>query len=139
MARRVAKCGTLAGFNRHKRTLKEEPCQACKDAENALQRRLRVARPEKRYCACGREIRTGHDACSECRALEGRIPCRLCGKHTRAEFCSACISDPTEDRHMPTGWVRERPGGPLVGVRTAHNSDINCTAHDHCDARRQAA
>jgi hypothetical protein len=33
-----AKCGTPGGYYRHRRTLKEEPCQPCKDAHTADQR-----------------------------------------------------------------------------------------------------
>ena len=139
--RKVAVCGTKGGFNRHRRTLGEEPCAACREAENAARRRLRAAGPaEKRYCTgCGREVRTDHEKCADCRALEGRTPCRFCGKYTRNEFCSACISDPTEDRTMPTGWIRLRPGGPLIGDKQPHDSDTNCTTHDHCSNRRNEA
>jgi hypothetical protein len=141
MPKPIAKCGTKGGFNRHRRTLGEEPCAACREAENAARRRLRADGPApKKYCTeCQREVRTEHAKCAECRILEGRVPCRLCGKYTRNEFCSACISDPTEDRTMPTGWVRLRPGGPLIGDQAEHNHPTNCTVHDYCDNRLKDA
>lgn len=94
-----------------------------------------------RVCSCGKVMRSKHAKCADCRRRIPRSPCLSCGKPTRKGqlSCSACIADATADHDYPFGWVRERPGGPLVGVRTAHNSDTNCSAHDLCDRRMRDA
>lgn len=43
MPKAPAKCGTVAGYNRHKNS-KETPCQPCKDAMNKYNRERRAAK-----------------------------------------------------------------------------------------------
>lgn len=52
--RKVAECGTVGGYNRHRRTLKEDPCEACMEAANAAAR----ARYAKKRATAGQAVRS---------------------------------------------------------------------------------
>lgn len=142
----VAQCGTKSGFNRHKRTLQDEPCKECRAAENAARRTSRKAPPkQRRYCDCKREIRTATDAkCSVCRKAGQSTPCLTCEKpaYNGNEYCRLCRdnAEAETDRNLPKGWMRDsRRGGILTGSMVPHNDPFNCTVHDWCSNQQREA
>lgn len=137
MGSRPAVCGTKGGFNRHKRTLGEEPCDACREAENAARRKLRQNPVQHRFCGCGREIRkAGQEKCAVCRKPTDWRPCIHCGEPAYSGNRKCVICAEVDDTAV-CGWVRLRPGGVLVGSHDPHNDELNCTAHDWCDKQQR--
>ena len=70
-----ARCGTDAGYYRHRRTLKEQACPACCQAHaDATRLRAAARRQPARLCPCGSPIRTHHDKCFACRRIDRQAP-----------------------------------------------------------------
>lgn len=89
-----AKCGTDAGYYRHRRILKEDACDECKLAHRVAGKRPQYRRPDKPAankptCACGRVMLASSEVCG------------LCNKKRQRES----YYDPADDPKRPVGWV----------------------------------
>lgn len=97
MARRsVAECGTDAGYYRHRRRDKTEPCKACLTAHASATRRKEPL--PKKTCACGRGMRNDSVQCSACNAA---------AKRRAGKGGSYTYSEDEHDPKRPVAWVRQ--------------------------------
>ncbi|MFJ8146611.1 WhiB family transcriptional regulator [Streptomyces sp. NPDC096048] len=70
--RSVAECGTVSGYNKHRRE-ETEPCEACLRAKAEYRRRYRPAPTQRRIAACGtrsgyqKHLRDKTEICAPCR------------------------------------------------------------------------
>lgn len=94
MPRPVAKCGTDAGYYRHLRRTKTEPCEACKRAH--ADRWLEKKKDPFGRCPCGTPLRTRNTYCSRCRRKHEREAARAEAQQAYEE-----ANKPSPDR-----WVR---------------------------------
>lgn len=96
MGREPAKCGTDAGYFRHRRTNHEEPCDDCRTAHAAATRRSKDNPRPKKTCACGRPMR------------HSSVQCGRCKKSNKASLVS--YSDTEDDPKRPIAWRPNRRG-----------------------------
>lgn len=92
-----AKCGTDAGYYRHRRILKEDPCDECKEAHRVAGQRPQYRRPApdrpavtKPRCVCGRVMLPSSEVCC------------MCNKERKKRS----YYDPTDDPKRPVSWIR---------------------------------
>lgn len=79
--REPAKCGTVAGYQRHRKTLKEPACQPCKDAAAEYRRELEHRRGRSKprtYQPCGT------NAAHQRHLALGETPCEPCSEAHKA-------------------------------------------------------
>jgi len=94
VSRPVAKCGTDAGYYRHRRVMKEDPCPECKAAHSLKTRRPRRPKRVPKKCACGNNMHPARDMCAPCTR--------------RAEREATSYTDDEHDPKRPVAWVPHR-------------------------------
>lgn len=137
-----AKCGTDSGYYRHRRTLKEEPCDACKAAHAAAIRPVGAKRWSPAKCGTDsgyfRHLRTlKNEPCDACRAAHlkayygGRKPkpkrtCTRCGGEVRRadqEKCYGCREIETAELKAQRLAQRDRERERLASAEKAADDD----------------
>lgn len=120
MPRRPPRCGTTSGYRAHYER-DEKPCESCRAAWAHY--RNKPYRPA-RFCACGRRIKSAHDACWRCRDNRKHIvdlktaPAEIewiRGKH--GLFVAASVREPSEfSTWQPRVPPKRQPQWEQVGA-----------------------
>lgn len=66
MGRPEARCGTDAGYYRHRRKHNEKPCAECRAAHSIATRRAKKEPRPKKVCACGKGMHWSREMCTAC-------------------------------------------------------------------------
>ena len=112
MARPVAKCGTDAGYYRHRRKNNETPCADCKAAHSVATRRDRSNPLPPAVCACGNRMHRGREMCSAC-TKKAEWAARQTAAYT--------YTDDEPDPKRPVAW---RPNGRGIQVPVYEQSEV---------------
>lgn len=111
MARPEAKCGTDAGYYRHRRKNNEKPCADCRTAHSIATRRAKKDPRPRAVCACGRGMHRTRETCSLC-AQKAAWAARETAVYT--------YTDDEPDPKRPVAWRRQG----LIQVPVYEQSEV---------------